>query len=128
MKAFQIIALSALAVVLLTSTADAQGCAGLGINLNNACGSYSNAIKGNATRILQAACSELQTELFKPQYPAPTESCCSYSKQFFGANCACDQNTINQARLFFGYSSDQLNAAATASAIRCGSSGCGSKC
>ena len=54
--------------------AEAQGCAGLGINLNNACGSYSNAIKGNATRILQAACSDLQTELFKPQYPAPTES------------------------------------------------------
>lgn len=39
--------------------------------------------------------------------------CCSYSKQFFGANCACDQNTINQARLFFGYSSDQLNAGAS---------------
>lgn len=127
MNTFQIIAVSAFALVLLSSTADAQ-CAGSGINLNNACSSFTSAVKSNADRIMSADCSTLQTELVKPEYGTPSDGCCSAAKTFFNANCACDQNTINQAALFFGYSQQQLNAAATASAVRCGSSGCGTKC
>ncbi|CAK0784892.1 hypothetical protein CVIRNUC_008097 [Coccomyxa viridis] len=130
MKAAQLIALSALALVLLSSTASAQNCVGNGISLNRDCAAFTQAIKDNADRIMSASCQDLQTELVKPQYGSPSDQCCSDAKSFFGAGCACDANTQQQARLFYGYSTQQLNAAATAASIRCpgASGGCGSKC
>lgn len=52
--------------------ADAQ-CAGSGINLNNACSSFTSAVKSNADRIMSADCSTLQTELVKPEYGTPSD-------------------------------------------------------
>ncbi|EIE27198.1 hypothetical protein COCSUDRAFT_31947 [Coccomyxa subellipsoidea C-169] len=129
MNSMKIIVAAALACVLLAavSPADAQ-CASNGIRLNSACGQFTSAIKANAATILSTSCTELQTRLQDPQYGTPTEECCNYARSFFGGNCACDASTQNQARLFYGYSTDQLNAAATAAAIRCGAGGCGSKC
>lgn len=46
---------------------------------------------------------------------ACTGRCCNYARSFFGGNCACDASTQNQARLFYGYSTDQLNAGESAS-------------
>ncbi|BDA50942.1 hypothetical protein COCOBI_17-1610 [Coccomyxa sp. Obi] len=129
MNSTKLILAGVMAFVLLAavSPADAQ-CASNGIQLNSACGQFTSAIKQNAAQILSSTCSDLQTRLQDPQYGTPSESCCQYARSFFGGNCACDTSTQNQARLFYGYSVDQLNAAATAAAIRCGAGGCGSKC
>nr|QOL01170.1 putative extracellular protein CSOL_089a [Pseudococcomyxa simplex] len=129
MNSIKLIAFGALACVLLAavSPADAQ-CASNGIQLNSACGQFTSAIKANAATILSSTCDDLNTKLQDPQYGTPSAACCNYARSFFGGNCACDASTQNQARLFYGYSTDQLNAAATAAAIRCGASGCGAKC
>lgn len=131
MNSFKIAAFAALACLLVASLtpAAAQGdCANVGITLNSACGQFTDAIKQNYQQILSSSCADLQNTLQQPQYGTPSAACCNAAAGFFPNGCACDANTQTQAALFYGWSVDQLKAAATAAALRCNAKGCGSAC
>jgi len=131
MNALKLAAAGVLACLLVSSftPADAQGgCANVGITLNSACGQFTDAIKQNYQQILSTPCGQLATTLAEPQYGTPSAACCNAAAGFFPAGCACDPGTQTQAQLFYGWSVDQLKAAATAAALRCNAAGCGNAC